>query len=570
MLEDYKKERKKGLKEVKDRQQEGKDPFLPVFNVETTNKQHIGVTSILLDMITGTTSEARSNSFSYSFHPLQEEISEFSHKWVHLYDTQVEVGIDDPIQVYEYKHQFYVQEGNKRVSVFKALHARSIEADVTRILSIDKDETLQAFYDFYLKCPVYDISFSSAEYYKELLDLTNHLENEIWNEEDVRALRSRYRYFYSVYSKINHHETMNVSDAFLMYIRIYSYQSLLKADEETLKERIHSIYQEVSLLYEEHKQIYRTSSEDNHLTLSIKRKYYTHINPLKIAFVYENYPNMKEWDLDHEMGRLYVQNIFGDKVQTQAFSKQEISNIQGYDLVFSTSVFLMENTIKEAIKHPNTTYLNCSIETPSKAVSSYYGRMYEIKFLMGVLAGLLTKKEYIGYIKDETTHPSEINAFACGVSMIHPDTKIICTTNMNEEAFDVFVGYDLPNDADHPIFGLCKKENDEIINMATPIHHWGKYYEIMIRHFIQGTLFKDTYTRSHKALQDIWGMDSDVIDLLLSQRIPVQTRTLIESLKKNILHNELNLFVGMYESMPSLEEILKMKEYHPNIIESNK
>lgn len=568
MLEDYKKERKKGLKEVKERQQEGKEPFLPVLNVDVTNQKYIGLTSIPLDMIVGTTSLARSNSFSYSFYPIQEEGSEFSHKWIRLYDTQIEIGIDDPIKVFEYQHHFYVQEGNKRVSVLKALNAISIEADVTRIISEEIDDSLKAFYDFYSKCPIYDISFSNTEYYKELIDLTNHFKNEIWSEEEIRALRSRYRYFYSVYSKNEHPKTMNVSDAFLMYIRIYSYESLLKADEETLKERIHSINQEVSLLYEEEKQIYRTSSDEEHLPLIIKRKYYTHIHPLKIAFVYENYPNMKEWDLDHEMGRLYIQNIFGDKVQTKAFSKEDISNLQGYDLVFSTSVFLMEETIKEAIKHPNMTYLNCSILTPSKAVSSYYGRMYEIKFLMGVLAGILTKKDHIGYLKDETTHPSEINAFTCGASMIHPDTKIICTTNINDDVFDVFVGNDLPKDADHPIFGLCKKENDEIINMATPIHHWGKYYEIMIRHFIQGTLYKDTYTRSHKALQDIWGMDSDVIDVLLSQRIPVQTRTLIESLKNSILHNELNLFVGMYEYMPSLEQILKMKEYHPNVKES--
>lgn len=565
MLEDYKKERKKGLKEVQQLTQVGRLPYLRVLSAPTMHSKYIGTTSIPLDLIVGTENESRSNAFSYSFHPISEENSEFAHKWIRLYDTQVEQGIDEAIKVYEYKHLFYVREGNKRVSVFKALQAQSILANVTRILDDSCDSLLQAFYLFYERCPLYEMNFSKVEYFNEICEYTNHNTNEKWSDEDVSILKSRYHYFYSAYLTLNNHDSINPSDAFLMYVRVYSYSSLLSVDQDTLKKRIQSIYQEVSLLYQQDKQIYRTSSNVSKSPFSIKRKYYTHIHPLKIAFVYESYPNMKEWDLDHEMGRLYIQNIFGDKVETKAFSKEELGSIVGYDLVFSTSVFFMQETISQAIKHPETTYLNCSITTPSHAVSSYFGRMYEVKFLMGVLSAILLETDTIGYYIDETTHNSEINAFTCGVCMIKPYVKVQLTKNQEDyKNYDVFVGKDLPDDSEMPIFGLCKVKDGIVYNMATPIQNWGKYYEIIIRQFIQGSFT----TQTSQSLQDIWGLDSEVIDILLSNRVSKETRELIHSLKESIILNHINIFAGLYDIEPSLDEILHMNDKHPNVLES--
>ena len=58
--------------------------------------------------------------------PTLDDNTEFAAKWSRLYDAQIEEGIREPIQVYEYMHAFYVKEGNKRVSVLKYLQAPSI------------------------------------------------------------------------------------------------------------------------------------------------------------------------------------------------------------------------------------------------------------------------------------------------------------------------------------------------------------------------------------------------------------------------------------------------------------
>ena len=63
--------------------------------------------------------------------PLLDEDTEFAQKWNALCDAHLSVGIRDPIKAYEYMNKFYVEEGNKRVSVMKYYEAMSIPRSVT-------------------------------------------------------------------------------------------------------------------------------------------------------------------------------------------------------------------------------------------------------------------------------------------------------------------------------------------------------------------------------------------------------------------------------------------------------
>ena len=62
-------------------------------------------------------------------------------------------GIRDPIKAYEYMNKFYVEEGNKRVSVLKFFGAVSIPGNVIRIVPPRTDEKENRIYyeymDFY-------------------------------------------------------------------------------------------------------------------------------------------------------------------------------------------------------------------------------------------------------------------------------------------------------------------------------------------------------------------------------------------------------------------------------------
>lgn len=87
----------------------------------------LGTINIPTEHIVGTKTGGRQNAFAANFMPLLGEETEFAHKWISLCETNLsDEGIRDPIRCCEYMGRFYVQEGNKRVSVLKSFGAPSI------------------------------------------------------------------------------------------------------------------------------------------------------------------------------------------------------------------------------------------------------------------------------------------------------------------------------------------------------------------------------------------------------------------------------------------------------------
>ena len=88
--------------------------------------------------------------------------------------------------------------------------------------------------------------------------------------------------------------------------------------------------------------------------------------------------------------------------------------------------FLPPRTLKAAVEHPKVRFLNCSVNLPYTSLRSYYGRMYEAKFITGAIAGAMSGDDRIGYITSYPIFgvPASINAFALGAKMTNPRAQI--------------------------------------------------------------------------------------------------------------------------------------------------
>ena len=144
-LEEYEKARKLGLKEYRGDSVKGRYPYVQVLDeilsfTDIVAEQDIGLLYIPIDLIIGTKTKGRTNAFSRNFYPLLDEKSEFAIKWEALYQSHLQEGIREPVIAYEFMHQFYIQEGNKRVSVLKYEGADSVLANVVRLIP-QKDYT---------------------------------------------------------------------------------------------------------------------------------------------------------------------------------------------------------------------------------------------------------------------------------------------------------------------------------------------------------------------------------------------------------------------------------------------
>ena len=159
-------------------------------------------------------------------------------------------------------------------------------------------------------------------------------------------------------------------------------------------------------------------------------------NITHIAFINRKTPETSSWTYAHELGRLYLKDAFHGSVQTKAYDNisgtdNAIAAIEqaiadGNEMIFTTSPEFLSASLRAAVDHPEVKILNCSLNASHKYIRTYYGRMYEAKFLIGVLAGVMTDTDKIGYIADYPIYgmTANINAFALGVKMVNPKAKV--------------------------------------------------------------------------------------------------------------------------------------------------
>lgn len=172
---------------------------------------------------------------------------------------------------------------------------------------------------------------------------------------------------------------------------------------------------------------------------------------------------------------------------------------------------MMPNSLKVAVEHPEVYILNCSLNAPHPYIRTYYGRMYEAKFLAGMIAGAVTDNERVAYIADYPIYGmiANINAFALGVASVNPRAKVYLAWSktkdydrnkfLEENDLHYVSDQDIitPNDASR-YFGLYKLQDGQALNLAMPIWNWGVFYEKLCRAYWQApTRLKDRSRLRH-------------------------------------------------------------------------
>ncbi|MDO5109443.1 MAG: BMP family ABC transporter substrate-binding protein [Erysipelotrichaceae bacterium] len=607
MRDDYEKARKLGEKAFQQAVHEGRHPYLPVLDefldLKTCSRIHIGVMNIPSNLVIGTKTAGRQNAFACNFMPLLEKETEFGLKWSALYESQVEEGMRDAIVCYEYLHYFYVQEGNKRVSVANYLKMPSIAADITRLVPADLKETdaYAQFLKFFAVCPLYSINFTKGESYKEFAALLGKDLKTPWEETLVRRIDAAFYHFHEA-AALSGLEG-NESDAFLLYITVYGFDRLRYESTAIIRKNIEALKKELKVQAEsENIKVKENPQAKKEAPLIDLRKIlpvYSESRPLRISFLYDEKTEESGRAYDHEVGRLYLNKKFGSLVKTQCF--EDLTDDEklraalekasaSSDMVFTVSPAMMKETLKAAILHPEVKYLNCSVNLSANAVRTYDVRMYEAKFLMGALAAMSTDNHKISYIADYPIfgNIASINAFAIGASLIDPQIKVyLAWSGVHDQDWlkeleyldiNVFAAEDLPSlGNDSTIYGLCRREPDgTIANLAAPVINWTKYYELLVSSVLEATWSQDK-EGEEKPINYWWGMSAGVMDLTVSSRLPYSSIKMIQMMQESLIQGTLQPFAHELRAADHLiqkasagrlrnEDIIRMDWLNENII----
>lgn len=577
--EDYNKACKLGKKEYRSRMMRGERPTLQVLDDILPSRGNysevpLGLIQIPSEQIVGTKTGGRSSAFAANFMPILSDESEFAQKWEKLCDIHMTEGIRDPIVAYEYMNKFYVQEGNKRVSVLKYFDVVSISAIVTRIVpkrTGEKENNIYyEFLDFYDSSKINYIWFSEEGSFKELIKEVGKQPGELWSENDKNTFNSIYSRFLSEF-KANGGNKLRCTpgDAFLAFIKVHSYNQLDDLTTNELKQLVKKSWEEFELQQEEKEVELKMEPIEKEQPL-LSKILPINTTTLKVAFIYPKKSSTSAWVYAHELGRMHLEEKFQKELTTVSYedvSKENIESVleqaikSGCNLIFTTTPSFAQASVKAAIAHPKVRILNCSLNTSHRYIRTYYARMHEAKFLMGAIAGAMAENNKLGYLADYPIFGTiaNINAFALGAKMINPRAKVYLewTTKKNNDAMwnlkkhnvSVISGKDMVvPEAASRYFGIFDIVDGYPRNFAMPVWHWGIFYERLIQTIMQGTWKYDDDTTTMKAINYWWGMSAGVVDVICSQSLPIGTKRLVELLKSTIKNGEFNPFSGILYS----------------------
>jgi basic membrane protein A and related proteins len=294
--------------------------------------------------------------------------------------------------------------------------------------------------------------------------------------------------------------------------------------------------------------------------------------PLKIGFIYPGPIADVGWTTQHELGRKLVEKTYGNKVKTYFVENvpetadaarvvRQLIN-QGCTMIFTTSFGYMEATAKLAKQFPKVSFEHATGYKMDKNMGIYQTRFYQGAYLMGVLAGKMTKSNTLGFVG---SHPipevlRNIDAFTIGARSVNPNaqTKVIWISSWYDppkerEAAETLVsqGADvLYQNTDSPAAvqvaekkGLYAFGQDSDMSKYGPRAHlsantvnWGVYYVKKVGDKLAG---------KWKPEDTAWGMKEGMIEVSpLGAAVPADVAKLFNEKKEAIASGKLEVFAG--------------------------
>jgi basic membrane protein A len=206
---------------------------------------------------------------------------------------------------------------------------------------------------------------------------------------------------------------------------------------------------------------------------------------------------------------------------------------QGANIILATSGGYMFVCEKLAAEHPGVVFAQASGNQHNATnLTSYFGRMYQARYLSGIVAGLKTRTNKIGFVAAMGTGNSEVtggvNAFALGVESVNPQALVrVRVTHRwfdpvgEGEAARALIAEDcdvITQHSDTPGPQLAAREagvwgigynsdmGDEAPEavLTSVIWNWGDYYLRLVRSVVDGTFTTAPY---------LGGLSDGLVDL---------------------------------------------------------
>lgn len=294
--------------------------------------------------------------------------------------------------------------------------------------------------------------------------------------------------------------------------------------------------------------------------------------PLKVGFVYVGPVGDAGWTYAHDQGRLVMEKALGDKVKATyvenvpegADAERVIRKLatEGNKLIFTTSFGYMNPTEKVAKAFPNVVFEHATGYKTGKNLGTYESRFYEGAYLLGVIAGKMTKTNTLGVVASFPIPEviRNINAFTLGAQSMNPavKTKVIWVNSWYDPAKErqaaetlVAQGADvMSQNTDSPATLQVAQEkgiyafgwDSDMVKFAPKAHltantnYWGDYYTETAKAVMAGT-WKSDEVRG--------GLKEGMVRMApLNPVVPAEAVKAFESKKQAMIEGKFHPFQG--------------------------
>lgn len=291
---------------------------------------------------------------------------------------------------------------------------------------------------------------------------------------------------------------------------------------------------------------------------------------IKVGFIYVSPVGDAGWSYSHDLARQAMDKIPGistyimESVPEGAGSERGITNMarKGYDIICTTSFGYMDPTINVAKNFPKINFLHCSGYKTAPNVTAYFGRIYQARYLTGLVAGKMTKNNQIGYV---AAFPIPevirgINAFTMGVREANPNAqvRVVWTKTWYDPATEkeaarglLDTGVDViaqhqdspgPQEAAQERGVYSVGYNTDMSSFAPKAHlvaavwDWVPFYLNVVDQVRKGTWKAGNF----------WdGMETGIVNISkYGDMVPQDVRTLVDGRKQEIIDGKYKIFAG--------------------------
>ena len=249
---------------------------------------------------------------------------------------------------------------------------------------------------------------------------------------------------------------------------------------------------------------------------------------------------------------------------------------EGCNIIFATSWGYMDTCEALAAEYPNVFFSHATgYKSNGTNFNHYFGRIYQARYLSGIVAGMKTETNKIGYVSAMGSENGEctsgIDAFAMGVASVNPEATVeVKVTNswydpegegqaaqaLIDDGCDVIAQHcdtNTPQIAarDAGVWGVgynsdMTAEVGESV-LTSVVWNWGAYYTAAVQNVIDGTWTPGVH------VEDYFGSMADGLLSItaLSSEVAEGTQEAVDVAKAAIEDGSFDVFTGTYTDAAS-------------------